>query len=58
MPIVVVKTLAIRGTAEEYMSQRRQVLKGSAQKVPSMTNEVGMRDFIAVRLEAIDPHLI
>ena len=44
-----VKTLVIRGTAEEAMVSRRHLLKGT-DKVPSMTAEVGMRHFIEVRV--------
>lgn len=44
----IVKTLAIRGTAEETMAARRLDLKDSQDKLPKFINEKGMRDFIAV----------
>lgn len=44
-----VKTLAIRGTAEENMAARRMALKDSKEKMPKLINESGMRSFIAVR---------
>jgi len=54
----IVKTLVIRGTAEEAMVSRRHLLKGT-DKVPSMTAEVGMRHFIEVhgfRFAMLDSH--
>jgi hypothetical protein len=41
-----VKTLAIRGTHEEKMLSRREALR-SLQTIPNITNETGMRQFIA-----------
>jgi hypothetical protein len=48
-----VKTLAIRSTAEENMITRRDVLKGTDGRLPKMTEEVGMRHYIAVSLFAV-----
>ncbi|KAJ7481065.1 SNF2 family N-terminal domain-containing protein [Mycena galericulata] len=42
-----VKTLAIRGTAEQTMAARRMDLKDSQDKLPKLIHEKGMRDFIA-----------
>ncbi|KAJ7772943.1 SNF2 family N-terminal domain-containing protein [Mycena maculata] len=42
-----VKTLAIRGTAEETMAARRLELKDKTDKLPELIKEKGMRDFIA-----------
>ncbi|KAF7337866.1 Helicase C-terminal domain-containing protein [Mycena venus] len=44
---ITVKTLAIRGTAEENMAARRMALKDSTEKIPKLINESGMRAFIA-----------
>ncbi|KAG5637942.1 hypothetical protein H0H81_002536 [Sphagnurus paluster] len=44
---ITVKTLAIRGTAEENMVARRNILRDSNEKVPKLTEEAGMRHFIA-----------
>ncbi|EKM82385.1 hypothetical protein AGABI1DRAFT_67996 [Agaricus bisporus var. burnettii JB137-S8] len=44
---ITVKTLAIRGTAEETMVERRNLFKGSNDKVPKLLEESGMRHFIA-----------
>ncbi|KAJ8456942.1 hypothetical protein ONZ45_g18517 [Pleurotus djamor] len=43
-----VKTLVIRGTAEEHMMSRRSELWGSSTKIPNMIEEQGMRYFIMV----------
>ena len=45
---LIVKTLAIRGTAEERMVARRNALKNSQEKLPKLIEEAGMRHFIAV----------
>ncbi|KAJ6526270.1 SNF2 family N-terminal domain-containing protein [Mycena vulgaris] len=42
-----VKTLAIRGTAEQNVAARRLALKDSQEKIPSLLKENGMRSFIA-----------
>ncbi|KAF8844559.1 hypothetical protein BDN67DRAFT_1000237 [Paxillus ammoniavirescens] len=42
---VTVKSLVIRSTAQEAMIARRQYLK-SSDKIPNMTTETGMREFI------------
>ena len=47
---ILVKTLAIRGTAEETMVERRNLFKGSNDKVPKLLEESGMRHFIAVSI--------
>ncbi|KAJ6501924.1 P-loop containing nucleoside triphosphate hydrolase protein [Mycena sanguinolenta] len=44
---ITVKTLAIRGTAEENMAARRLALKDSTEKIPKLIYESGMRSFIA-----------
>ncbi|KAK7019510.1 helicase C-terminal domain-containing protein [Favolaschia claudopus] len=45
---ITVKTMAIRGTAEETMAGRRLALKNSTEKIPNLLiNESGMRSFIA-----------
>ncbi|KAJ4486158.1 hypothetical protein J3R30DRAFT_3444646 [Lentinula aciculospora] len=44
---VTVKTLVIRGTAEEKMLERRQKLKNIPGNVPKLLEETGMRHFIA-----------
>ncbi|KAF9449589.1 hypothetical protein P691DRAFT_702942 [Macrolepiota fuliginosa MF-IS2] len=44
---ITVKTLAIRGTAEENMVERRTLFKGSHDKIPKLIEESGMRHFIA-----------
>lgn len=41
-----VKTLAIRGTAEENMVARKHTLKGNTGKLPRLIEEAGMRHFI------------
>jgi hypothetical protein len=45
-----VKTLAIRGTAEETMVARKNALKDRQEKLPKLIEEAGMRHYIAVRL--------
>jgi hypothetical protein len=45
-----VKTLAIRGTAEENMVIRRNFLKGNQGRIPKLIEEAGMRQFIEVRV--------
>ena len=46
-----VKTLVIRGTAEQAMLERRKALKGSSSKIPThIHQEARMREFIAVCL--------
>jgi hypothetical protein len=44
-----VKTLAIRGTAEEHVVTRRNAFRNSQEKLPKMIEEAGMRHYIAVR---------
>ncbi|KAF7364001.1 Helicase C-terminal domain-containing protein [Mycena sanguinolenta] len=44
---ITVKTLAIRGTAEENMAARRLALEESSEKIPKIEHESGMRAFIA-----------
>ncbi|KXN91423.1 DNA repair protein rad5 [Leucoagaricus sp. SymC.cos] len=44
---ITVKTLAIRGTAEENMVGRRNMLKSSHGRIPKLIEESGMRHFIA-----------
>ncbi|KAJ7080414.1 P-loop containing nucleoside triphosphate hydrolase protein [Mycena belliarum] len=44
---ITVKTLVIRGTAEENMAARRLALKDSKEKIPKLLEETGMRTFIA-----------
>ncbi|KAF8635489.1 hypothetical protein AX17_003879 [Amanita inopinata Kibby_2008] len=44
---ITVTTLAIRGTAEERMVTRRELFKGSHDRIPKLIEEAGMRHFIA-----------
>ncbi|KAK7467638.1 hypothetical protein VKT23_004692 [Stygiomarasmius scandens] len=44
---VKVKTLAIRGTAEEKMLERRQIIKQAVEKFPKLLEETEIRHFIA-----------
>ncbi|KAJ2928027.1 hypothetical protein H1R20_g9068, partial [Candolleomyces eurysporus] len=44
---ITVKTLAIRGTAEENMVARRHALQNSHDKLPKLIEEAGMRHFIS-----------
>ncbi|PCH37686.1 hypothetical protein WOLCODRAFT_95637 [Wolfiporia cocos MD-104 SS10] len=44
---VIVKTLAIRSTAEEFMVQRREVIKDRGGKQQNFTDDRRIRDFIA-----------
>jgi hypothetical protein len=48
-----VKTLAIRGTAEERVVDSRNALKNSQEKLPKLIEEAGMRHYIAVRLSSL-----
>ena len=49
--VCVVKTLAIRSTAEEVMVSRRDAfLKNDKQ--PKLTEDARIRDFIAVRMQS------
>lgn len=50
LTLIPVKTLAIRGTAEENMVTRRNTLKDRQEKLPKLIEESGMRHFIAVRI--------
>ncbi|KAL5529532.1 hypothetical protein ACEPAG_5517 [Sanghuangporus baumii] len=43
---VTVKTLAIRGTFEEYMIQRRRDLKSTGGKPPGLAEEWGVRNYL------------
>lgn len=43
-----VKTLAIKNTAEEVVMARKAELKGNLQKQTSMTDDLRIRQFIAV----------
>ncbi|EIW84791.1 hypothetical protein CONPUDRAFT_116969 [Coniophora puteana RWD-64-598 SS2] len=43
---IVVKTLAIRSTAEQEMMDRRQHLRGATNKIPPLTSDAGMRRFL------------
>lgn len=45
---VVVKTLAIRDTVEEEMLGRRAAVVAKTSKMPALTEEAGMRSYIAV----------
>lgn len=54
----IVKTLAIRGTAEERMVARRNAFKNSQEKLPKLIEEAGMRHYIAVRLSLSYFHLL
>ncbi|KAH6894963.1 SNF2 family N-terminal domain-containing protein [Coprinopsis sp. MPI-PUGE-AT-0042] len=42
-----VKTLAIKGSAEEVIVARRHALHNTLDKLPKLIEEVGMRDFVA-----------
>ncbi|KAG6873801.1 hypothetical protein C0995_011026 [Termitomyces sp. Mi166 len=44
---ITVKTLAIRGTAEENMMTRRNFFRGNHEKVPKIIEDSGMRHYIA-----------
>lgn len=46
-----VKTLAIRGTAEENIMARRNFFKGSHEKIPKIVEDSGMRQYIAVSFQ-------
>lgn len=48
--LFIVKTLAIRKTAEEKMVSRRVALKNCQEKLPKLIEEAGMRHYIEVRL--------
>jgi hypothetical protein len=45
---VVVKTLAIRGTVEEEMLERRAGIVARTTRMPPLTEEAGMRRYIEV----------